>query len=105
MKKINNMNLIYREPRMVEAWYENLYEQNFGGYYLKIISMIVANLALKDRVDKSEWYRGYSPLSILLRGFFNLSNVRSCWRHELQRTCSGLSELNFIKKGDGIWKK
>ena len=34
--------------------------------------MIVGNLALKDRVDKSEWYRGYSPLSILLRGFFNL---------------------------------
>lgn len=67
--------------------------------------MIVGNLALKDRVDKSEWYRGYSPLSILLRGFFNLRNGRSCWRHELYRTCSGLSELNFIKKGDGIWKK
>lgn len=25
--------------------------------------MIVGNLALKDRVDKSEWYRGYSGLS------------------------------------------
>ena len=69
------------------------------------LSMETGNLALKDRVDKSEWYRGYSPLSILLRGFFNLSNVRSCWRDELYRTCSGLSELNFIKKGDGIWKK
>ena len=61
--------------------------------------MIVGNLALKDRVDKSEWYSGYSSLSILLRGFFNLSNERSCWRDELYRTCSGLSELNFIKKG------
>ena len=60
------------------------------------LSMETGNLALKDRVDKSEWYRGYSPLSILLRGFFNLSNGRSWWGHVMWSPCSDLNEVNFL---------